>query len=691
MPSEKIKTIHLLILEPSSNKAEVIINALRNNGYAVRATQILNAEDLAAALEKGVSDLLLANFEYKELSAKQAIEQIATFGRDIPCIVMTKTYDEKALVEIMQYGAKDAVEQDSLPLMCLKIKRELDSLESRRQRTQTDLALKATEKRCTLLLSNSQDAIAYVHQGMHVYANNAYLELFDYEDHDELMCVPVLDMIAKDSQTEFRQYLKEMSATSEQKSFSFCGMKSDMQQFDAIMTLSTASYDDEICTQLLIRAAVDNSELEEKLKELTSMDTMTGLYNKTYFNELLQKAIESANEKGKTYNLIYIRYDQHAKILSEYGIAGVDQITQDCAKWLSEQLPEETSLAKIADDSFGFIQQGNSSQQIKQLCDQLCKNIAGHLFDIQGITVQLSFSIGVCPIGDSSRDAAQSLSDAITTADRVEGGNGYKIYSQAIHSAAKGVDVKILEQVQESVDSGKAHLMYQPIIKLHGEMRPLYAVTMQLIDNNDNEMDFVTAIAAVKAAGLAGKLDRWVVKQAIKAIKTNKIDKQTQLFICLSGGTLIDESFTGFIEKAVASTGIAKSNLVFQIEEADAINHLKRVITLSSELKKRGYVLCLSNFGEMSKDMALLEQVECDYVKLADSKVADLYQDPEVMEEAQKLLTEIHNRDKLSIIPKVEEAAMLAALWPMDVKYIQGFYLQAPGKNMNYDFSSSGF
>ena len=68
-----------------------------------------------------------------------------------------------------------------------------------------------------------------------------------------------------------------------------------------------------------------------------------------------------------------------------------------------------------------------------------------------------------------------------------------------------------------------------------------------------------------------------------------------------------------------------------------------------------------------------------------------IHKDTEVAEEVQTLLDEIHNRDKHSIIPMVEEAAMLAALWPMNVHYIQGYYLQRPSIQMDYDFSASGF
>jgi diguanylate cyclase (GGDEF)-like protein len=686
-----IKTIHLLLIEPSSNKAEAIINTLRNQGYAVRATQILTSDDLSNALEKGVSDLILANLTHQELPAKQAIQQISDFGRDIPCIVLMQEFDEKVLSEAMQYGARDGVSIDSLGLLTLKIKRELSSLESRRKKTQTELALKATEKRCTLLLDNSQDAIAYVHEGMHVYANKAYMELFDYEDNDELMCVPVLDAIASDNQEEFRQYLKNMSAAGEQQSFSFMGVKSNMEQFDAIMTLSTANYDDEVCTQLLIRLPEDNTELEAKLKELSSLDSLTNLYNKVYFNEQLQKVIESVNEKAKTYSLIYIKYDQYSKLLSEYGLAGVDQMTQDCAKWLSENIAENDTLARIGDNSFSFIIEDSSAKKAKNMAEDFCQKINEELFDIQGITIKLTFSIGICSIADSRDDASKVLSDALSACNRVENGNGIKVFSKAIDSAASDADVKLLEIIQESIESGKAHLLYQPIVKLHGEMSQLYEARICIPDKDGNPLNTEEALKVMKSANLITKLDRWVIRQVAKELKLNKLDGNTQVFVKLSSNSLIDQTLVSFIDKLFAAAQIKKSSVIFQFDEADAINHLKRVIELSADLAKRGYALCLAEVDEINQDTNLIEQLDCDYVKISHKKSQKIYQDSEVAEKIQEIIELSHEKDKLTIIPGVEEAAMLAALWPMNVKYIQGHYLQKPVEKMNYDFSSSGF
>jgi len=686
-----IKTIHLLLIEPSSNHAETIINALRNRGFAVRATQVLTPEELSLVLEKQVSDLLLAIPDHQTLTAKQAIEQISQFGRDIPAIIMLDELTEENMLSALKSGACNTVSHKNLDMLCILTEQEIAHLESRRNRTQAELALRASEKRCTLLLDSSQDAIAYIHDGMHVYANRSYLELFSYSDHDEVMCVPALDMIAKENQEEFKQHLKEIAINHDQHNFAFAGARSDMSTFEAIMTLSPAHFDDENCTQILIRLANDNSELEEKLKELSALDTLTDLYNKVYFVEQLQKAQENAIENACTYNLLYIEYDQYNQLKGEYGIAGGEKMTQETAKWLTEKVDDEYKLARLSDHSFGVLIEDKSSKKAKDLADKLCKEVKPHLFDIEGHTVKITFSIGICPIGDNTSSADQYISDAHSAASRLENGDGFKVFNKALQSMGDEVDPVMVDKVQDAIESGRIELLYQPIVKLHGEEKPLYQALLRLSDDKGVEISADQVFPIARVAGLGVKLDKWIITQALRTIKANSKDNDTQIFVHLSSVSLIEESMVSFIEKTFVASKVDKNRLVFQFDESDAANHLKRVLTLTAELKSKGIITCLAKFGADPEQITLIDQLDVDYVKISDAVTDNMHLNAESMAHVQHLLDEIHNRDKQSIIPKVEEAAMLAALWPMNVRYIQGYYLQRPSKKMEYDFSSSGF
>ena len=155
-----IKPVHLLLLEPSSNDAETMITTLRNHGYAVRATQVIKEDDLREHLSRQSWDLCLTRAEVKGLNATRVIELINEYSRDVPVILITDEDNQDDLISALKVGIKDAVPFKSQERMYLLAKRELENLDQRKQRKKAELQLAETEKRCSLLLDSSQDAIA---------------------------------------------------------------------------------------------------------------------------------------------------------------------------------------------------------------------------------------------------------------------------------------------------------------------------------------------------------------------------------------------------------------------------------------------------------------------------------------------------------------------------------------------------
>ncbi|MFI7868012.1 PAS domain S-box protein, partial [Ectopseudomonas khazarica] len=201
------KTIRLLILEDSQNEAERLVSLFRNAGHATRVHRLTSSEDLAEALQH-TWDLLICAPSSERLDPSEAIGAIRRQAKDIPVVQLVDGNDSETITEALLFGAQDALPQGEDERLVLVAKRELANLEERRARRAAEVALREAEKRCQLLLESSVDAITYVHDGMHIYANRAYLELFRYEDGDELEGMPMIDLIASADQSAFKDFLK---------------------------------------------------------------------------------------------------------------------------------------------------------------------------------------------------------------------------------------------------------------------------------------------------------------------------------------------------------------------------------------------------------------------------------------------------------------------------------------------------
>ena len=198
---KKNATVHLLILDPSQNDAETLVSLLRNSGKATRAHRITSEEDLEETLKTGNWDLLLARDDVEqEFGADGALAMIRRLDKDIPFVLLTGEFNRERTVSIMKAGGQDTVPFENTDQLVLVVNRELSALEDRRRRRTLESHLRESEQRCQLLLESSKDAIAYINDGMHIYANQSYMEFLGYDDIDDLICIPVLDTLTPESQ-----------------------------------------------------------------------------------------------------------------------------------------------------------------------------------------------------------------------------------------------------------------------------------------------------------------------------------------------------------------------------------------------------------------------------------------------------------------------------------------------------------
>ncbi|WP_044870753.1 EAL domain-containing protein [Pseudomonas sp. LFM046] len=681
------KTIRLLILEDSQNEAERLVSLFRNAGRATRVHRILSADDLNEALQQSW-DLLIAAPTSEHVDPGEVLNSIRRQSKDIPFIQLVQDNDSDLITEALALGAQDALPQGEDERLVLVANRELANLEQRRARRAAEISLREAEKRCQLLLDSSVDAIAYVHDGMHIYANRAYVEMFGYDDGDELEGMPMIDLIAGSDQAGFKDFLKNYREGEAGGELTCNGCKVDGQSFQARMSFSPATYDGEPCIQVVIRAESDNAELEEKLREISSQDLVTGLFNRSHFNEMLDTAAERAVKTSHPSSLAYVRVARYSSLLAELGIAGVDLLLTDLANLLRAHFAGDAQLARYGDDVFGVLQQGLTPEQAEESLLGLLKKIDIHLFDVSGRTVQVSLSIGVASLSETTPRAQDVVDRAHRCSDELGDNNGLKLYNPADELAAAANRGNLLAMVQQALENNSFRLLFQPIISLRGDNFEHYEVLLRLLNPQGEEVPPADFLDAAKSAGLAEKIDRWVILNSIKLLAEHRTKgHNTRLFVHLSGASLQDQTLLPWLSVALKAARLPSDALILQFSEPDAIAYLKQAKILTQGLAELHCQVALSQFGCALNPFNTLKHLNIDFVKVDGSFTQDLSR-AENQEVLKTLLASLHAQAKMTIVPFVETASVLATLWQAGVNYIQGYYLQGPSQAMDYDFSS---
>ncbi len=681
------KTIRLLILEDSQNEAERIVSLFRNAGHATRVHRITSLDDLNDAL-KSTWDLCIAAHNSSNLTPQAALQTIQRTARDISFIQIIENNSADLRTEMLELGVQDAVPRNEDELLVLVAKRELANLEERRERRSAEVALREAEKRCQLLLDSSVDAIAYVHDGMHVYANRTYLQLFGYADHDEMEGMPMIDLIAAQDQASFKDFLKHYRSEEGNADLTCTGVTATNDNFKASISFSPAHYDGEPCVQVVIRVAHDNAELEEKLREISSQDIVTGLYNRQHFLELLDNAAERVVKVGQPSSVAYIKVDHYPALQSDLGIAGIDLLLADIANILRQQLSQSSQIARFADDVFTVLTPNVTPEQSQDELLALMKKVETQLFDINGRTAQTSLTIGVAGLNEKTSKAADVLKRAHDCADETTQINTLKIYNPADEIAAAASRGDVIAMLQQALENNSFKLLFQPIISLRGDKDELYEVLLRLTSPQGEEVPPSDFINAAIAAGFAEKIDRWVLLNSIKLLTEHRSKgHQTRFFIHLSSASIQDPSLLPWLSVALKASRLPADSIILQIRETDAVAYLSQAKQLAKGLHDLHCQVALGQFGCTLNPFNTLKHLDIDFVKIDGSFTKELSV-PENQEALKETLAALHAQAKQSIVPFVESASVLSVLWQAGVNYIQGHYLQGPSQAMNYDFSS---
>jgi PleD family two-component response regulator len=205
------KLIRLLIVDEDFHKADQITSSLRATGIQVRAEFAEDGEDMGEMLNSKIFDLVLFSLDLPEFSIAQAQQLIGDSGKDVGLIALAQQVDSTVIVEAINHGARDALMHSNTEHLIQVITREAASIQLRRRAQRLELSVQESEKRCQNLLTSSKDAVAYVHEGMHIFANQAYLERFGITDFDELEGTPIIDMIEASQQDEMKAFLRNLN------------------------------------------------------------------------------------------------------------------------------------------------------------------------------------------------------------------------------------------------------------------------------------------------------------------------------------------------------------------------------------------------------------------------------------------------------------------------------------------------
>src|SRR5690606_32037624 len=267
MSKSQDTALRLMIVDDSPESAEAIVSTLRNAGIAVRPLRPSSAEEFASVVGAQPLDLVVAQQDSNMLPLAEVVRQVAATGKDVPVVALADVVDRESYIQAKSDGARALALREPPSLLLAVLRDAWADLEARRTQRRLEARLRETERRCDALIDSSRDPIAYVHEGMHIRANQAYLEMFGYPEFEDIEGMSLLDMVAPQDVEAFRQLLKGLAqGEAPPPRHELQARDIDGNAFPAAMEFTQAQYEDEPCIQVVIRRQELDPELAQEIE-----------------------------------------------------------------------------------------------------------------------------------------------------------------------------------------------------------------------------------------------------------------------------------------------------------------------------------------------------------------------------------------------------------------------------------------
>ena len=669
--------VRLLTFGVSPDDSARQISSLRNAGIAASSHSLDERATAAGDDEEAAAELILV--AANKTCQPSTVATLRKIGGGANIIALTEDRSGSTAAEWLDAGAADVVQAGELAHFVAVVRRELENLHVQRELSRVEAENADFERRCQALLESSREAICYVHDGMFVYANPAYLEMFGLEQADDIEGLTVLDLVDASDHGRIKKALRtEAPATHEEVLAVGPEGQNQRLQFE----FSPARVEGEPCQQLIVRkAAVVDAEA------LKGHDLLTGLRNRSGILEHLADTLQNEIVLEGQLSLLYVDTDRFRAAVDQVGLGATDIIVADLANVLRSCLSERDIVGRIGDSSFVVILMDRGKRAVSELAQRIREAFAGHISEAAGQSVNLTCSVGICEWlpGMNADSLVAAAASAAETASKA-GGNQSHVY--APDAGADGdADKQWVDAVQNALSGDGFHLVYQPVVHLQGQVQDHYEVLLRMTGENGQIVLPGFFLPPAERHGLMPDIDRWVIGEAVRTLGRRAAQSRaTTLFVKLTTDTLQDESLLPWLKEQFDLAEIDGRNLIFEMPEAQIRTQLKKVAAFVKGGRELGCRFTIEQFAGDDNAFQLLDHVEAHFLKLDRALMSELPQRQDNRARLTEMAARAASMGKQTIAEFVEDAASMSILWQSGVNFVQGHFLQEPEKVLAYEF-----
>jgi diguanylate cyclase (GGDEF)-like protein/PAS domain S-box-containing protein len=437
----------------------------------------------------------------------------------------------------------------------------------------------------------------------------------------------------------------------------------------------------------------DRKRSEERIRQLAYYDVLTGLPNRRFFKENLDRALRHARQSGKPLALLFLDLDRFKTINDTLGHEAGDALLKEAGERLhvcvratdtvasARDGKLHSAISRLGGDEFTLLLRDlDDAQDAGRVAERILERFS-QPFQIGGREVFTSTSLGIAvhPIDGDDVDTLLRNADAAMYHAKDRGRNNFQFYTDAMNvKASRRLDIE--NNLRRAVQRGELSVAYQPKLDLaSGRVTSMEA----LVRWENAELGKVRPVEFIQVAeesGLIVPIGEWILRTACSQ-QRQWMDLgyvPVVMGVNLSSYQIRAQRFPEVLARVLQETTVEPAHLELEITESAIMRYEDLSIRALNELKQIGVRLALDDFGTGYSSLSYLKRFPIDALKIDRTFVRDVVGDPDDAAISRAIVAMAQSLGLYVVAEGVETAEQEAFLREIGCDAMQGFHVGKP-------------
>ena len=463
------------------------------------------------------------------------------------------------------------------------------------------------------------------------------------------------------------------------------GRRKDGTSFPLSIRLGRVILEGKILYIALVSDISERKAMVDRLTHLAERDSLTGLYNRHFFMDELERNLERVNRKEMLrVVLLYVDLDNFKYVNDTMGHIAGDKVLNEVAKVLMKRARGTDLLARLGGDEFAILLYEADIEQAKAAAEDYRKQLADYIFHHNGNSVDIGCSIGIAALDNSivNKEELLSRADLACHIAKRHGKNRIHFYKTKDRANAEemSADMGWARRIKNSIENNEFITKCQPILNVKTGKVSSYEILLRMKDGADGLIMPSGFLPSAERFGLSQDIDRWVIRHSMRRLMDTGNEENNRFSINLSAKSIGDQSILNLIRNELDFTALNPNNIVFEVTETSAISDINAAVDFLGSLHDLGFETALDDFGVGYSSFSYLKDLPVNYVKIDRSFVQNVANDRVKKAIVSSMNDVAHALGKLTVAEYVEDKTTLDFLESIGIDYCQGYYIGEPGQ-----------